>query len=164
MRNLEHSRIHIILPPIAIGCLCGAGRCPTNITYDVSFDGEGRLWALRIDGVLSAGAVVDLAADDGMLLKQGAGQVRPDVLVRSVVDISRPSCDWTSNLVPQNNLRQAIESWYDCSKCARTALHISSVLPLTVFIITASPGFNLPQFSNRHLPALIISVLSDAGV
>lgn len=54
-----------------------AGRCPTDIKYDVAFDGEGKLKAVRIHGILSAGAVEDLASQDGLLLKQGACQVVP---------------------------------------------------------------------------------------
>lgn len=43
----------------------------------MAFDGEGKLKAVRIHGVLSAGAAEDLASQDGLLLKQGACQVIP---------------------------------------------------------------------------------------
>lgn len=52
-----------------------AGRCSTEITYDVGFDMDGKITGLRIEGAMLAGAVQDLAGDDPSLLKTGAGTV-----------------------------------------------------------------------------------------
>lgn len=52
-----------------------AGRCSTDITYDVGFQSDGKLTALRMRGGMLAGFVKDLAGDDISMLKQGTGMV-----------------------------------------------------------------------------------------
>ena len=47
-----------------------------EVEYDVGFDGEGRLLGLRMRVRLLGGWAQDLATDDGVALKDGAGMVR----------------------------------------------------------------------------------------
>ncbi len=54
---------------------CCAGRDDVEVDYDVGFDGDGRLLGLRMRVRLLGGWAQDLATDDGVALKDGAGMV-----------------------------------------------------------------------------------------
>lgn len=70
--HLSHSGICGICE---IGGDQGAGRCASRISYDVGFDCNGTLRALRIKGAMLAGAIVDLADQDIAILKSKADMV-----------------------------------------------------------------------------------------
>ena len=52
-----------------------AGRSETEVEYDVGFDNEGRISALSVRGWWLAGADLDLAWNDMMIIQTGADQV-----------------------------------------------------------------------------------------
>ena len=53
----------------------GAGRSETEVEYDVGFDKEGRILGLSVRGWWLAGADLDLAWNDMMIIQTGADQV-----------------------------------------------------------------------------------------
>jgi hypothetical protein len=52
-----------------------AGRCSVDITYDVGFQRDGRLTALRLRGGMLAGHAKDLSGDDIDMLRKGSDMV-----------------------------------------------------------------------------------------
>lgn len=52
-----------------------SGRSEAELEYDVGFDNDGRISALSVRGWFLAGADLDLAWNDMMILQTGADQV-----------------------------------------------------------------------------------------
>ena len=52
-----------------------SGRSETEVEYDVGFDEEGKVSALSVRGWWLAGADLDLAWNDMMIIQTGADQV-----------------------------------------------------------------------------------------